>query len=239
MTKDDQLVLSKSNSWRMFNQISPRYDFLNHFLSFGLDIRWRKILAQFLPPRKKLQVLDLATGTADVLISFVKHNKKIEHAYGIDMAQNMLDVGRSKIQNKNLDKLITLKYGNINQIPFEDNSFDATSIAFGIRNVDDPTIVLREMYRVLKKKGRTMILEFSLPENNLIKNLHLFYLRNLVPIIGFIFSGHYKAYKYLNQTIETFPYGANFCTLMRNEGFKRVNAHPLMFGIATIYIGEK
>lgn len=232
-------IPSKADSWQMFNDISRRYDFLNHLLSFGLDILWRKQLAKFLTVKNGQKVLDLATGTADVLLSLFANNKNVQSGCGIDLADKMMDVGRKKISQRGLESHITLHHGDANQIPFNANTFDAATIAFGIRNMEDPGRVLNEMHRVLNIGGRALILEFSLPQNTIIRCVHLFYLRHLVPLIGVIFSGHYKAYRYLNKTIETFPYGKNFCALMTKAGFQNVEAHPLVFGIATIYQGDK
>lgn len=225
----------------MFDAISPRYDLLNRLLSLGLDIFWRRQLVRFLPVGAgcDLSLLDLATGTADVPLTLVRQSKNIEHAVGIDLADKMLAIGREKITLANLADKITLSHGDANHIPFEDNVFDAVTIAFGIRNVEDHNQVLREMRRVLKPRGRAIILEFSLPENKALRATHLFYLRVVVPAIGGLVSGHGEAYRYLNQTIETFPYGDDFCALMELCGFKKVKAHPLMGGIATIYEGEK
>lgn len=233
------LPFSKADSWRVFDEISPRYDLLNHLLSLGLDIHWRKCLRNFLPARNDKKILDLATGTGDVLIHLTRNNRHVHMAYGMDMAQKMLEIGRKKVELKGLAKNIEFIKGDINQVPFQNDYFDCTTIAFGIRNVEDPTQVLREMNRVLNKRGRALILEFSLPKNILLKKIHLFYLRNVVPILGFLFSGHYAAYKYLNQTIEEFPYGEQFCNLMRDAQFKNVRANPLLFGVATIYQGDK
>jgi len=236
---NENLILAKSNSWKMFDAIAPRYDLLNHLLSFGLDIIWRKELARFLTDRKGQKVLDLATGTADVLLALFKNTSKVQSAFGIDLADKMLEVGRKKIQREKLEYCITLEHGDARQIPFDENTFDAATIAFGIRNMDDHIRVLKQMHRVLNKGGRALVLEFSLPENKILRNLHLFYLRNVVPFVGAVFAGHYKAYRYLNQTIETFPYGDDFCALMTQAGFQNVKANPLLFGIATIYQGDK
>lgn len=233
------LTINKSDSWKMFDEISPRYDFLNHLLSFGLDIHWRNNLIRYLPRRNSLKILDLATGTADVLLSLCKNNPNILSGVGVDLADKMLELGRAKIHEVKLDQKITLKHGDAHELPFPNESFDAVTIAFGIRNMEDPAKVMREMYRVLKNSGRAIILEFSLPKNNIIKNGHLFYLRHIVPNIGGFVSGHKEAYRYLNQTIESFPYGKEFCQLLEAVGFKNPQAHPLMAGIASIYVGEK
>jgi len=238
-SKGEKLPIQKSDSWKMFNHISPKYDFLNHLLSFGLDILWRKKMTKFIVDRKSLKVLDVATGTADVLLSFFQHNPYMHLGFGIDMADKMLEVGRKKVQEKGLEKHIKLQSADANKIPFDDDTFDMVSIAFGIRNMEDPLKVLREMNRVLNKEGRALVLEFSLPENKWMRSLHLFYLRNVVPFLGGLFTGEQKAYKYLNQTIETFPYGKEFCKLLTQAGYVNVKANPLFFGIATIYQGDK
>ncbi|MCK5604136.1 bifunctional demethylmenaquinone methyltransferase/2-methoxy-6-polyprenyl-1,4-benzoquinol methylase UbiE [Candidatus Pacearchaeota archaeon] len=223
----------------MFDDISPRYDFLNHLLSFGLDIHWRQQLAKYLISKKGQKVLDLATGTADVLLSLFKHDPSIQSGCGIDLSDKMMAIGRKKLARQGIDRYTTLKPGNVNQVPFNNNTFDTATIAFGIRNTEDPLRVLREMYRVLNIGGRALILEFSLPKNKIIRAIHLLYLRHIVPLIGGLFTGQFKTYRYLNQTIENFPYGKDFCALMTNAGFEKVNAHPLFFGTASIYCGDK
>jgi len=233
------LVLSKDQSWQMFNAISSRYDFLNHLLSFGLDIVWRKKLTQFAPVRPQLKLLDLATGTADIILSFFKHDKNIVSAVGIDLAEKMLQLGQAKIEEAQLSDKVKLQIGNAANLQFPSESFDLITMSFGIRNTTSTAQVFNEIYRVLNKEGRVLILEFSMPRNLIFRGMHLFYLRYFVPAIGFIFSGHYKAYKYLNQTIETFPYGQEFCQLIEKAGFKNVSAHELLFGVATIYQGDK
>lgn len=232
-------TITKSTSWQMFNDISPRYDFLNHLLSFGLDILWRKRLARFLTDKSDQKVLDCATGTGDVLISLLNNNPNVQSGIGIDLAGKMMTIGRHKVNENKFKGRITLKHGDAHHIPYDANTFDASTIAFGIRNMNDPGRVLREMYRILNEGGRALILEFSLPKNPIVRAGHIFYLRYLVPIIGNLFSGHYQAYRYLNKTIESFPYGEQFCQMMNNAGFKNVKAYPMLFGVATIYSGDK
>ncbi len=236
---DKKLTVPKGQSWQMFNTISARYDLLNRLLSLGLDVSWRKRLSQYVPERPGLRLLDLATGTADVLLTLIKERPNIESGLGLDMAEKMLDVGRVKIREQKLDDRLTLDVGDANAIPVEDSSYDCTTMSFGIRNVEDPRIVMREMHRVLKPGGRTLILEFSMPKNPVIRLGHIFYLRTVVPLIGWLVSGQYKAYKYLNQTIEEFPYGDAFCRWMTDAGFVNVKANPLLFGVATIYQGDR
>ena len=236
---DKNITILKSDSWRMFDEISPKYDFLNQLLSFGLHHHWRRRLIEFLPQKEEITLLDVATGTADVVLTLCQHNSHIISAAGIDLADKMLSIGRKKIMQNGLHTRVKLQHGDANKIPFNGNSFDVTTIAFGIRNVEDPTKALSEMARVLRPTGKALILEFSLPKNPVLRSLHLFYLRNIVPLVGGAISGNVQAYRYLNQTIEFFPYGEKFCQIMRQAGFKNAQAHELLLGVATIYVGEK
>ena len=229
---------SRRDVFKMFNRVAHRYDFLNHFLSLNRDKAWRKRLAARLPDRENLEVLDLATGTADQLLALFANNK-VKSGVGVDPAEKMLEIGRRKIKQRKLEDKIVLKNGSAEQIPCEDRAFDAVTISFGIRNVTDVPRALSEMRRVLKTNGRALILEFSLPNNRLIKKLYLFYFRKVLPRLGGLISGDAHAYSYLNETVETFPYGENFCDLMRKAGFDNVKAYPLTFGIATLYTGDK
>ena len=231
--------ISKEESWKIFDQIAPRYDLLNRVLSLGLDVRWRRRLGGFLPETPHIRLLDLATGTADVPLILMQHVTRVDSASGIDMSQKMLDIGQRKVRAKGLESKIELRHGDAAAIPYPEENFDALTIAFGIRNLPDIHNALQEMKRVLRPGGRALILEFSLPTNRLIRPLYLVYLRHLVPLIGYIISGHYRAYRYLNRTIETFPYGKDFCALMEEAGFGNVRANTLMFGIASIYQGDK
>ena len=239
MQSDKNLVLPKSDSWKMFNSIAGRYDFLNRLLSLGQDVRWRNALKQFMPVSDDQTILDLATGTADVLITLTKDNSKIYRGYGVDPAVKMLEIGREKIKAQNLDNLLMLQQGDAQALSFPDETFDAVTISFGIRNIPDLRLGLLEMYRVTKKGGRVLILEFSKPKDPLLKTGHWFYLQTFVPLVGFLFSGNFKAYSYLNQTIQTFPYGDRFCKILKQMGFVNIVPHPLMGGAATIYVAQK
>lgn len=223
----------------MFDRIAGSYDLLNHLLSFGLDILWRKKVACFLSDRSDQHVLDLATGTADQLISLVRCSNKIASAVGIDMSKKMLEIGTSKIYKKKLQHLITLKEGDVVQPDFDDNSFDSVTMTFGIRNITDYKKSIAEMYRVLNNGGRLLILEFSLPEIKFIRTIYLIYFRHILPRVGSVISGDNSAYYYFNKTVETFPYGDDFCGLLTDAGFENVKAYSLTFGIATIYHADK
>jgi demethylmenaquinone methyltransferase/2-methoxy-6-polyprenyl-1,4-benzoquinol methylase len=236
-------IMAKRHSWQMFNQISAQYDLCNHLLSLGGDIRWRKTLVRYFPTTsEQLMILDLATGTADVLICLTRDPKlgaRIYRAVGVDLAENMLTIGREKVHRLGLDHIIQLRTADAHCLPFAENDFHAVSMAFGIRNVENPVIVLKEMYRVLKTGGHALILEFSMPSHAFIRLGHLAYLRGIVPLVGGLISGHFRAYRYLNQSVERFPYGEHFCRLMRQVGFQNVRANPLFLGVASIYQGEK
>ena len=231
---------SKSTSWQMFNRIAKTYDSVNRLLSFGLDVGWRKKVGLLLPKKEQVALLDLATGTADqVLLLCKEHPKKISEAIGMDLSEGMLEKGREKVDQQKLQNIIRLETGDAVNIPSENSRFDAITISFGIRNVPDVPASLREMHRVLRPEGKTLILEFSMPKNPVVRFGHLFYLRYVLPLVGGIISGDYEAYKYLNTSIEAFPYGESFCSLMKEAGFSTVRQHPVTFGIATIYEGIK
>ena len=232
---------SKSTSYEMFNRIAKTYDPVNRMLSFGLDVGWRKKVGKLLPHKEQgLDLLDLATGTADQALFLCKqHPDTIKTALGMDLSEGMLNVGREKIKARNMDHKITLKTGDACNLPLEDESFDAITISFGIRNVPDVPKALREMHRVLRAGGKAMILEFSIPKNPIVRFGHLFYLRHVLPTVGGLISGDKAAYRYLNTSIEAFPYGQDFANLMTEAGFTQANVHPVTLGIANIYEGVK
>lgn len=224
--------------WKMFDRIAHRYDFLNRSLSFGQDIAWRRKMRKHLPDRPNLHLLDLATGTADQLI-FLANDSRVASGEGSDMSEKMLEIGRRKIEKAGLQERFTLKTGDALQVPADDNSADVVTISFGIRNVESVPEAMQEMMRVVKPGGRALILEFSLPGNRIMRGLYLFYFRHILPRIGGLISGDSYAYRYLNRTVETFPYGEAFCDWMREAGFESVCFRSLTFGIAAIYQGDK
>lgn len=238
-TLQKNTTYTKAESWKIFDEIYRRYDLVNTILSMGLHKKWRERLLALVPQQSNLKVLDLATGTADVLITLTEGNPRIVQGIGIDLSENMLKLGRDKAENLGLTNRLTLQKGDATQLSFLNDEFDMATMSFGIRNVENPILALKEIYRVLKVNGRAVILEFSLPSNWLMKIFYLIYLKFFVPLIGGLLSGNFKAYFYLNRTIEKFPYGEMFVRMMRQCGFQKVTATPLLFGIATIYYGEK
>jgi demethylmenaquinone methyltransferase/2-methoxy-6-polyprenyl-1,4-benzoquinol methylase len=223
----------------MFDRISATYDLLNRLLSFGTDILWRKKVARFLPPRRNQLVLDLATGTGDQILALLEESDRVESGVGMDLAEKMLEIGRRKISKHAVSEAITLMVGDATAIPANDCQFDAVTIAFGIRNVRDVNKALREMYRVLKPGGRLLVLEFAMPRNRFFHAVVLGYLRHILPRLGALVSRDAHAYRYLNETIETFPSGEAFCDLLRAAFFIEVAAHSVPLGLPMIYQGDR
>lgn len=230
---------SRSDVSRMFDRISRRYDFLNHFLSLGLDFYWRKKAVLELPSKSNQIVLDLACGTADLMLSALKHNRNVASVIGIDPASAMLGIGCDKLRRFDPDSRFNLALGDGHDIPVMSGTLDAAMIAFGIRNMVDVDKCLSELHRILKSGGRLVILEFSLPANVIVKRAFLIYLRHILPKIGGLISGDNAAYRYLNQTIETFYYGKEFCHKMSECGFNNVQSNQLSLGIVSVYVGDK
>lgn len=229
----------KEVSWQIFDKIAPTYDVTNRVLSFGRDLSWRRKLSKHLPPKKNLKILDLATGTGDQIISLFSNPKiSIQKVTGLDLSKEMLEIAKKKLASLVSQEKVNFLQASGEQIPLPANSFDAVTLSFGIRNMPNPSQALKEMHRVLKPQGKCLILEFSLPPFP-IKPFYLLYLRKILPRIGGFLSKSKEAYRYLNETIETFPYGRAFVNLMKGEGFQKIEIHPLMFGSVTLYIGEK
>jgi len=230
---------SRENISVMFDAISPTYDLTNRVMTFSLDKSWRKKVAKLLPSRPDLFVLDCATGTGDQLISIMESRAQVKEAIGVDLSEGMLGLGRVKLSQKPYADRVHLRIANAMELPFSDNSFDAVTISFGIRNVVDVPKTLQEFRRVLKANGRLIILEGSVPPNRIVRAFHLFYLRHFMPRIGSALSKNRDAYKYLNETIETFPSGEVMTQLLSQAGFLECCFKRLTFGLVTIYIGDK
>jgi demethylmenaquinone methyltransferase/2-methoxy-6-polyprenyl-1,4-benzoquinol methylase len=230
---------SRVGSHRIFDRISSRYDLLNHLLSLGQDIRWRREVAVMIGQSPHRTILDLACGTCDLILSAFKYNRDIQMGIGIDMAEKMLTIGRDKVSSRRFNGRIWLVRGDGLQLPLDDNSIDLAVVSFGIRNMPDPIKALYELFRVLRRDGRLLVLEFSIPGNQAFRAVYILYFRHLLPLIGGLISGDRAAYSYLNRTVETFPYGEAFRRMAEAAGFANIRLRPLSLGIATIYCGDK
>lgn len=221
----------------MFNNISKRYDLLNHLLSLGIDIYWRKQAIQMLKPENPKNILDIATGTGDFAIEAlaIKPDKVI----GVDISEGMLEVGRKKLQRMQLEDKIELRLGDSERLDFDDNIFDAIIVAFGVRNFENLEKGLADMYRVLKPGGSVVILEFSKPQKFPFKQLYNFYFKFILPIIGRIISKDQSAYTYLPESVQAFPDGKAFLNVLSKVGYKNTICRTLTFGISSIYMGKK
>lgn len=222
----------------MFNNIAFRYDFLNRFLSAGIDISWRKKALNQLRALQPKTMLDVATGTADVAIMAAKilHPEKIK---GIDISDGMLDIGRKKIKERRLEGIIELLNGDSAAINFPDNSFDAVTVAFGVRNFQQLEKGLEEIKRVLKPGGKLVVLEFSKPKAPVVKQVYNLYMKTVAPGMGKLFSKNRTAYQYLDESIQQFPEGNSFTAILDNLGYRNTYCKPLSLGICSIYCGEK
>ena len=222
---------------RMFDEISPRYDFLNHLLSFGVDRYWRKKVVKLLKKEKPKSILDVATGTGDLAIALTKTGAS--YITGIDISEGMLKVGIEKIKKLGLQNRILLRPGNAEALDQPDHTFSAVTVAFGVRNFTHLEKGLSELYRVLIDGGTLVILEFSKPRKAPFKQLYNFYFRYILPVIGRLISRHSNAYTYLPDSVSKFPSGEEFTRILTEIGFKEVKWLPLTFGIASIYVGRK
>jgi demethylmenaquinone methyltransferase / 2-methoxy-6-polyprenyl-1,4-benzoquinol methylase len=230
---------SRHQIWKMFNNISKQYDFLNHLLSLGMDFSWRKYLSKQINSSDNQRILDLCTGTGDQAFSILK-NSSINHSItGIDTSAEMINSAIDKADKKQCHNQIKFIEGDASNIPFKAESFDAVTISFGIRNVENIEKCMLEVYRILKNNGKFFILEFSTPKNFIIRSLFLFYLTFILPNIAGLVSGDRKAYIYLSETIKTFPYGNKFLEYFRDTDFKELKYVPMTFGTVSFYQGVK
>lgn len=229
---------SSQNVEAMFNGIASNYDFLNHFLSLGIDRKWRKQLINLVASVKPTRVLDVATGTADLSILLAQRLENVSIT-GVDISESMLAVGRGKVESRNLAGQISLQKASALNLPFDGSSFDAAMVAFGVRNFEDLTLGLSEVFRTLKTGGYFAILEFTIPDKFPVAQLYRFYFRHVLPLFGGIISGSRAAYKYLPESVLAFPEKENFLEILRHVGFTGCSYKSLTFGIASIYTGFK
>ncbi len=219
----------------MFDNISKRYDFLNIFLSFGIDRLWRKRVVRTLRNRKPAQVLDIATGTGDLAFQLAKITT--EKVTAVDISEGMLSIAAQKMTKRKLKCAVEFSVADAENLPFADNTFDAITVSFGVRNFQNPLAGLKEMKRTTKSGGIVAVLEFSKPTVFPVKQLFNFYSRTLIPLFGKLVSGDRRAYEYLPESVSAFPEGAEFVSIMQNAGFKNCTQQRLTFGIATLYTG--
>ena len=222
----------------MFNNISGTYDFLNHFMSLGIDIIWRKKAIRALKTVKPQRLLDVATGTGDFAleaINILQPSKVI----GVDISEGMLAVAREKIAKKGLEDRFEVTLGDSEKLPFSDSAFDAVTVAFGVRNFENLEKGLSDIHRVLRPGGKAVILEFSKPKHFPVKQLYHFYFNHITPLIGRVFSKDYRAYSYLPESVAQFPDGKQFTDILQRVGFHTAVTRPQTFGICTIYIATK
>ena len=227
----------KAQVAEMFNNISHKYDFLNHFLSGGIDILWRKKAVKILRKSNPKIILDVACGTGDFAFEAIKI--KPEKIYGVDISSGMLDVAKQKNKKRGLEKIIEFKLGDGEKLDFEDNTFDAITVAFGVRNFENLEAGLIDMKRVLKPGGEVVILEFSTPTKFPMKQLYSFYFKNILPVVGKMFSKDSSAYTYLPESVAAFPDGEKFLSLLNKLGYKDSKCKSLTFGISSIYTAIK
>lgn len=230
LTKKEQVA-------QMFDNISGNYDFLNHFLSLGIDKGWRKKVVKIAGKVPHAEILDVATGTADLAIALSKLQPK--RIVGVDISAGMLRVGGEKIKKQQLTKLIVLTQGDSENLPFENNSFDVVTVAFGVRNFEHLDKGLAEIFRVLKPNGKLIVLEFSQPAAFPFKQVYRFYFKHVLPRLGKWVSKDAAAYTYLPESVDAFPYGDAFLERLAQAGFANRKTTPVTFGISSIYEGSK
>lgn len=221
----------------MFDNISPKYDLLNHVLSAGVDIYWRKKAISYLRPFAPKKILDIATGTGDFALEALA--LKPEKIIGVDISEGMLSVGREKMKKRGVDNIIEMRMGDSERLLFEDNVFDAVIVSFGVRNFENLLKGLTDMHRVTRPGGVCVVLEFSKPRSFPFKQLYGFYSNTILPLIGRMISKDSSAYSYLPESVQAFPDGPDFLGIFKAAGFTNTKWIPLTFGIASIYIGQK
>ena len=236
---DTQIREQRNRIRGMFDAIAFRYDFLNRVLSMRRDVAWRKALIAALPCATRLRILDLATGTGDVLLALLENEENENFVVGADISTAMLQAARVKIARAGRERSAALVATAAESLSFGSDHFDIVTVAFGVRNFSDRDAGLAEMCRVLRPGGRALILEFGLPEQGLVRSVYLAYFRVILPTVAALFSRQGEAYRYLNRSVEAFPDTDTFCGALKRAGFQRVAVQRLTFGIANLYIAYK
>lgn len=227
----------KKQVTHMFDGISKSYDLLNRIITLGIDVIWRKRVVRLLKKEAPDTILDIATGTGDLVLALAKLNAK--KIIGLDISPGMLEIGKKKVLAQNLTDRIKMQLGDSEALHYEDNSFAAVTVAFGVRNFENLDKGLLEIFRVLKPKGTLVILETAVPKNYFLKTFYMLYTQNIMPFIGKLFSKDRSAYKYLSDSAAAFPHGEVFNNILRKNGFISVEDKPQTLGIASIYFAKK
>ncbi len=235
---EKETLSKKQEIEKMFDSVAPKYDFLNGFLSLGIDTLWRRKAVKKMVVDQPKYILDMATGTGDLAIEIAKQVPQSK-VMGVDLSKEMLNYGQKKLEKKQLTDRIELSVGDSENLSFEDNTFDASSVAFGVRNFENLDKGLTELYRVLKPGGKLMILEFTKPTIFPFKQLFNFYFKYILPTIGKFTSKDPKAYKYLYESVQAFPDRKQFVKILGDIGFTKNESYSLSLGICTIYLSEK
>lgn len=234
----DSTQSKKEQVTQMFDTISKEYDGLNRMITFGIDVKWRKRVIAMIAENNPTKILDIASGTGDLAIMAAQKIEATE-IIGADISEGMLNVGRQKIEKLNLSNRIKMQVADSENLPYNDNYFDAITVAFGVRNFENLNKGLSEIYRVLKPNGKFIVLETSIPSLPIIKQGYLFHSNFVLPFFGKLFSKDPKAYSYLSKSAKNFPYGKDFNNIMQKNGFKEVQNIPQTLGVASIYVGRK
>jgi demethylmenaquinone methyltransferase/2-methoxy-6-polyprenyl-1,4-benzoquinol methylase len=232
------MICDKSQISGTFDEISGSYDLANRLISFGIDRSWRRKLVSYIPDDERLKLLDLATGTGDIVIKAIKSKSNIASVTGVDLSEKMMEIGKRKVEAERVANKTTFKKGDLLSLPFCNSSFDCVTIAFGLRNAADTGKCIGEISRVLKKGGKALVLEFSLPKIFLFRAAYLFYFKYILPVVGGVISGNMKAYRYLCSTVIAFPSPEKIVTMMEGAGLE-VKTESLSLGIVTVYVATK
>ncbi len=227
----------KAQVEEMFDNIAHRYDFLNHLLTLGIDITWRKKAVKFIGTVQPKRILDVASGTGDFAFEALTLNP--DKVVGFDLSEGMMNYGRQKAKDLKVEHIVEFVKGDSEKMPFTDDSFDAITVGFGVRNFENLEAGLKEMYRVTRSGGKIAILEASMPHNTIIRALHGLYFGKIVPLVGRLFSNDARAYNYLPESVRAFPEGLEFVRILENIGFRNIEWQPLTFGACAFYKMEK
>lgn len=227
----------KTQVTHMFDGISKSYDLLNRIITLGIDVLWRKRVVKLLQKEQPKSILDIATGTGDLVLELAKINA--DKIIGLDISPGMLEIGKQKVKNKQLEDRIDMQLGDSEALPFDKETFDGVTIAFGVRNFENLELGLQEIIRVLKPNGALVVLETAVPQNRLLRSLYTLYTQKIMPFIGKLFSKDPSAYQYLSDSAAIFPCGEQFNNILRKNGFIEVEDFPQTLGVSSIYFARK